>query len=96
VIGNALGGNVTGEFHEGIVVLKASSNLNEKEYIQLIKKKISSYPCSCSNFIEMNPVEKIRTILDPGIMKPNIFQVHERINTWREVALGEYWLNLSF
>ena len=93
--GNVIGGNVTAQFPEGIIVLKASSDLNEKECIQLIKEKISSYPCSCSNFIDLNPGERIHSFLAPGIMTPNIFQVHDRIRTWREAALGEYWLNLS-
>ena len=85
-----MGGNVTASFPEELVVFEASSDRNYDELINLIKDRISSYPCSCGDFIEITPHAKYNVTLDSSTMRQFIYEVHDWIN-----GQGEYWLNFS-
>jgi hypothetical protein len=94
--GRLMGGNVTANFPEDLVVIGASLNLSEMGLIKLIKDKMSSYPCSCGEFLEIDMYDRKKVTLKPNSIRHNIFEKHNWISHKKSTALsGEYWMDLS-
>ena len=90
VWGEVMGGNVTRNFPEGIVILEAPSDREDHEYVRLIKEKVSSYPCSCGDFIQIVPWRRFNVVLDSRAAGNKVCEIHDRIS-----GRGEYWLHFS-
>jgi hypothetical protein len=90
VFGTTIGGNVTGHFPEGYVVLRASSNAGYRELIQLIKKKISSYPCSCGDFVQISGYANHFIEFDPVTKRYKRFEFHDYNHD--RILTGKYFL----
>ncbi len=83
-------GNVTKNFPESITVLEAPYDREENEFVRLIKERVSSYPCSCGDFIQIVPWRRFNVALDSSTIGHKVYEIHERI-----CGRGEYWLNFS-
>ena len=90
VWGIVIGGNVTMNFPEGIVILEAPSDQKDHEYVRLIKDKVSSHACSCGDFIQIETWKRFYVPLDPSTTRHKIYEIHERIS-----GRGEYWLHFA-
>jgi len=90
VWGVVIGGNVTRNFPEGITVLEAPPDREDQEYVRLIKNEVSSYPCSCGDFIQMATWKRFIVTLDSSKDGQKISEIHEKIS-----GRGEYWLHFT-
>ena len=90
VWGVVMGGNVTRNFSEGITILEAPSDREDQEYVRLIKDKVSSYPCSCGDFIQIALWKRFNVELDSSTAGQKVCEIHERIS-----GRGEYWLHFA-
>ncbi|MCJ7578903.1 MAG: hypothetical protein MUP98_00025 [Candidatus Aminicenantes bacterium] len=93
-IGSRFGGNVTASFPEGITVLRTASNKNNNELIQLIKDKISSYPCGCGDLIGISPHASHSVALNHLSLSQNMYELHNMIHG-RRSWVGEYWFSIQ-
>ncbi len=94
VLGAVIGGNVTASFPEGLIILEASSDMEYSGLIQLIKSEISSYPCSCGEFVKISPFAR------KVIGFSSITGLYDRLELHNTISkkgfiVGEYWLNVT-
>ncbi len=94
VSGVVIGGNVTKYFPDGLDILETSSDKDYSEIIQLIKDKISSYPCSCGEFIQIVPYSEEDIDFNPITGLYDRFELHDRIFRGGFID-GEYGLYVS-
>lgn len=94
VSGIVMGGNVTACFPEGLDILETSSDKDFSEIIQLIKDKISSYSCSCGEFIQIDQYSEEDIEFNPITGLYDSFELHDRIFR-RGFIEGEYELRVS-
>ena len=94
VSGSVIGGNVTAYFPEGLDILETSSDKDFSEIKQLIKDKISLYPCSCGEFIQIDPYSEEDMEFNPITGLYDSFKLHDRIFR-RGFIEGEYELCVS-
>ena len=94
VSGVVMGGNVTAYFPEGLDILETSIDRDYSEIIQLIRDKIFSYPCSCCEFIQINPYSEEDLEFNPSTSQYDSFELHDRIFR-RGFIEGEYELCVS-
>lgn len=90
VWGVLIGGNVTMNFPEGIIVLEARSDREDQDFVRMIKDRISSYPCSCGDFIQIDPWKRFYVTLDSSTMAQKVYEIHDKIQ-----GRGEYWLHFA-
>ncbi len=94
VSGVVVGGNVTAYFPEGLIILETSIDKDYSEIIQLIKDKISSYPCSCGEFIQIDPYSEEDINFNPLTGLYDRFELRDIIFR-RGIIIGEYWLYVT-
>jgi len=94
VSGVVMGGNVTAYFPEGLDILETSIDKDYSEIKQLIKDKISTYPCSCSEFIQINPYSEEDVDFNPITGLYDRFELHDTIFR-RGFIQDEYSLYVS-
>jgi hypothetical protein len=90
VYGVLIGGNVTMNFPEEIIVLEAPSDREDQEFVRLIKDRISSYPCSCGDFIQIDPWKRFFVTSYSSTMAQKVYEIHDKIQ-----GRGEYWLHFA-
>ena len=94
VTGSVMGGNVTAFFPEGLDIIETSLEKDYSEIIQMIKDKISTYPCSCGEFIQINPYSKEEIDFNPTTGLYESFEFNKRFFR-RGFIQGEYKLRVS-
>ena len=94
VAGVVIGGNVTASFPEGLVILETSSDKEYSELIQLIKDEISSYPCSCGDFVSIIPYAKKDININPITGLYDGFELQDPIFI-RGIIVGNYLLSVE-
>jgi hypothetical protein len=90
VYGVVIGGNVTANYPEGIIVLEAPSDREDHEFVRLIKDKVSSHPCSCGDFVQISPWRRFQVTLDSCAAGHKVYEIHNKI-----IGRGEYWLHFA-
>ena len=93
-MGALVGGNVTASFPDGFIVFKTTQTNDNLELIQLIKQRISSYPCSCPDFTEFDSYSKHEIQINPNKIKQDSFEFHNKFFRAGLIS-GEYWLYVT-
>ena len=94
LMGTVIDGNVTASFPDGYIVLKTTQTNDNLELIQLIEQRISSYPCSCPDFTQVDSYSKHEIQIDPNKIKHDSFEFHNKIFRGGLIS-GEYWLYVT-